>query len=262
MEITKKTRIFIGILVVFLVGCNRNKPENPEINLQDATAPKATVNLNTESTPTCEYKDQWTADSGLVEFKNSLLNALATGNQDLVLSSFSSTIEFNPGVSTGPVGVTELWGLDGSTEKLAPLKVLLEQMLSSGGCLVKQSEEPLFIAPFYNCLSQEELATCESGECGVIGSDTIPLLEKPKNESKTVGLLTEREIVTVLQDTLCNSEFENCVWRKIQKNNGLTGYVPYSKVLTKADGYLRLTKESSTWKIQILRTRSILIDDI
>jgi hypothetical protein len=215
------TPLYIGLLLALGLGCNKSKQETPNTTNQTVTTVANTLELAKESSPTCEYQDQWDADTSLLGFRESLRKALELGNQELILNSFSSTIEFNPGVSTGPEGVKEIWSLDGSMEKIGPLKALLSRLISSGGCLSNQFEEPMFFAPFYNCLSLEAIATCDSDECGVIDSNAASLLEKPETNSRPLGKLSKLEIVSVLQDTICNSDFSSCAWRKIRTNNGL-----------------------------------------
>lgn len=263
----KKTiwKISVVISIVGLFAC-KEKPDGRAASgssipaIQDSSAAK--VNTNTDSVPLHPPVDEWELSLSLSAFKNKLLLDLESGDQLQILAAFSEGIHFNPGTDKGPAGVVELWGLDGSKEKPAPLKTLLDSLISNGGCIGQIVGDSAFTAPSYNCVSKSVKAACEGKGCGVVPKGGAALHKAADPKAETGARLAENEVVTLEGNTGCDSLFDNCTWRKITRANGDKGFLRFSDLLTESDGFIRIDKESIGWRIRVLKGPGILTDDV
>lgn len=215
-----------------------------------------------EAIPLHQSLDEWDRSSGLSSFREKLLQDLRSGDQAGILSAFSEGIEFNPGTDKGPAGVVELWGLDGTENKLAKLKALLDTLLSDGGCMVQIAGDSAFKAPSYNCLSDSSKSHCEETGCGVITDAGAELRKEARSDADIQAVLIENEVVVFEGSAACDSLHDNCGWRKVSRANGQKGYLPFSGLRTESDGVIRIDKELSGWKIRVLSGPGILTDDV
>lgn len=256
----------IGFALGFLVsGCKEIKPDAP--SKTDATpraAPDSTSmasNPKPEGIPLLAVKDEWVLSASLAEFKADLVQAMKSNNQEKILSAFSDILEFNPGTASGPAGVVQVWGLDGSKEKLSSLIGLLDTLISSGGCFIPGYKDSSFVAPSYNCLTESDKARCGESGCGVVTKSGVHSRKTPDDKSSVQALLNQNEILPFYFDTLCNESFTHCDWRKIKRANGEEGFIPTSDLRTGTDGEIHFVKEKTGWKIRALRADGILTDD-
>ena len=246
-----------------LIACEKSKPEtvpkNRVENLGDQPAPNGG---GASARTTLKFMDDSRANTGLAQFKQDLSTALEKADQPGVLNAFSDIIDFDPGHSKGKAGVIEIWELDGSKEKLAPLKTLLSELLSKGGCLKKEAEvDSTFTAPYSNCISPSLAEKCGESECGVINQKGADLFASPSSNQTPIYHLEPSEVLPSSMDTLCTADFENCTWTRITTFEGLSGFIPKDKMATQSDGLIWLVKESTGWKIRVLRAKGVAQND-
>ena len=253
MKSIKEILWCISLLALTLICSCKEKTESvqPKPGQPVATNPKA-VTAKEQQTPVHSFKDDWAKSASLIEFRKTMLSDLDAGNQEGFLKLISGQLQLTDGSDRGAAGIIEFWGLDGSKEKLAPLKALAESLVSNGGCL-NVDEDSTFEAPSYNCLSQTQLEICGESQCGVVEPSGSPLFTAPDTLSGAIASLVPYEVVKSETDTLCDAHFTNCTWRKVSRFPGQSGFVPKAKVRTETDGFLKLLKEGSDWKILVLR---------
>lgn len=258
-------RGFLPVLAIATIaGCNKAKTDEPSDN-QPREAGSQTARIEARSNPTrstLRFQDDSRSHPDLSRFKQDLLAALDAGDQAKVLSAFSEIIEFDPGHSKGKDGVVEIWGLDGSAEKLEPLKTLLSTLLSKGGCLKREEGvDSTYTAPFTNCVPEDFAKKCQESGCGVIVESGADLYASPSPDVEAIHRLEPFEVIPTSLDTLCTPDFLTCEWTRITTFEGKTGFIPKSRLATQGDGLVWLVKETGGWKIRVLRGKGIPQDE-
>ncbi|MDB5105349.1 MAG: hypothetical protein JWP91_3038 [Fibrobacteres bacterium] len=253
------------IFICFLMGCGKSKARsNPgSQGIDGATPLPHPENGVNPSRTTLKFMDDSRANPGIAVFIDGIKAAFDSGDQAKVLGSFSDIIEFDPGHSKGKDGVIEIWGLDGTQEKLHTLGALVSGLLSNGGCLRKEEEvDSTYTAPFYNCIDSATSARCSESGCGVADRHGADLFAEPKPDMSPIYRLEANEIIPASADTICTPGFKTCDWTRITTFEGKTGFLPIGKLSTESDGLIWLVKESGGWKIRVLRSKSIPRDDV
>lgn len=250
--------------LAFLYGCKQPSPQPPA----KGAAP-ATVSTESDKSPnhassstTLKFVDDISSHQGLVKFRSELEKSIKDGNQDRILAAFSEIIEFDPGHSKGETGVKEIWKLDGSKERLAPLGAILSDLLSRGGCIkVEEGVDTTLTAPFTNCIPSSETGKCGESGCGVVSQAGADLYATPDLNSKPFDRLEPLEIIPSSADTVCTEDFKSCEWTRISTLDGKTGFITRRNLSTEQDGLLWMVKETGEWRIRVLKSPGIPWDD-
>ncbi len=252
--------VVVGITFISCKKIEQKKPaENNNLNVQSQPEQGFTQN---QELPIHHFIDQWTYSGSLSEFKKNILINIDRGNQNEILSTFSELLEINPGTAKGGQGIIETWGLNGGSEKLKPLQFLLKNLISGGGCIGQLENDSTFTSPYYNCFSDQEKVKYNSSDIGIVTQVGAEMYAEPDSNLKIMTTLHPNEIVPSYLDTLCDEHFSNCLWRKINRNNGQIGFIKTEKLQTKNDGFLWLVKEKNAWKIRVIKGPGINSDDI
>jgi hypothetical protein len=251
---------FLILAGIMAISCDKKESPTPQKPANKTSGIGQTISAQSAKISTLPYVDDWARSGSLSEFKKGLLAALDAGDQSKVLEAFSKRIELNPGTQPGPDGLVEFWGLDGSKEKLAPLKAILDSILTDGGCLSKLDEDSIFLAPHTACLSDSQSESCGEMGCGIVSSSGASIRVTTEDQSDVAGQLLPYEIVSEVKGEGCDEHFTKCKWRSVTRANGQTGFAPYDAIKTQRDGLIKIGLEKSGWKIQVLRKESIPAD--
>lgn len=187
--------------------------------------------------------DEAAKDLSWVNFKNRLLNALATRDRKFVLGILDQNVRSGLDQQRGIAQFRQQWGLD---EDDSPLWRQLPTALFLGGAFVKVEKRPVeFCAPYVSVKWPEDIDAVGGG--AIIAKESL-VKAGPSSESETLATLSYDIVQVIDWEVADRSPDAKQKWVKIRLK-GEEAYVPEEQIRSPVEHTACFIKTADDWRL-------------
>ncbi|HEX7708140.1 MAG TPA: SH3 domain-containing protein [Thermoanaerobaculia bacterium] len=246
--ILKSLSLTIGFIVaVFAVGC---RPSEPRANAEPPTV--AGTNVSDDTPVALEAKegasvegpklmpaDEAAKDPTLVEFRERLLEAVRSRDEEFLFEAIDPNIRTGFGPVGGATEFRRHWRLDTAD---SPLWDELETILALGGSFNPSSASSQFWAPYVYSAWPEQHDAFRS--LAVIEED-VPMHESPDPQSPVIGRLS----YDIVKNVDVPAAELAAGWTRVRTVDGRSGWVNSLTVRSPVGYRAGFTRRNGEWKL-------------